>query len=131
MPMMFASKTPRDLNHDPLPHAWYSPNGFFSGRSGGPYRAAVGDSPGWRSEHAPRPEFDHVQHNAPNPILTAFRDHVAWRWVYLPEITTYAEDVETFDGLRDDSFVGTTPEQIDHACKVLQRLANLANDKEN
>lgn len=76
----------------------------------------------------PRPEFDRPQHNPTNPILEAFRDHVATQWVYLPEVSTYAEDVETFDGLRDDSFIGTTPDQIDHARRVLARLASLTKE---
>lgn len=60
---MFASKTPRDLNRDPKP--MIDP---FSGR-----RVAVADeSLGWH--FIPRPEFDHVQHNEPNPILVDFRE---------------------------------------------------------
>ena len=44
---MYASMTPRDLSHDPHPR----------------YDPAAN----------PRPEYDHMQHNAPNPILTWFR----------------------------------------------------------
>lgn len=113
---MFASKTPRDLNRDPLP---------FVTRDELRYRNSC--TCGCNiSRHDPRPEYDRPQHNEPNPILLAFRDHVAWNWVYLPHDTTYAEDVETFDGLRDGAFLNTTPAQVDHARKVLQRLAALS-----
>lgn len=115
---IYASKTPRDMNHDPRP---------FRNKYDGSRWADPGvDIDGLTVVHDPSPEFDHVQHNEPNPILVKFRRHVAWQWAYLPEISTYAEDIETFDGLRPDSFVGVTPAQINHARKVLTRLANLS-----
>lgn len=109
---MFSSRPP--FNDDPEPWLDYWE------------RSATQGAPG--DVFAPRPEFDRPQHNPTNPILEAFRDHVATQWVYLPEVSTYAEDVETFDGLRDDSFIGTTPDQIDHARRVLARLASLTKE---
>lgn len=109
--MMFASKTPDDIIRTPEDEALIAAVDFCS-------EEVYGLIPS---------KF----YNMANPILRAFRDYVAWAWVYLPNDTTYAEDVRAFDGLRDDSFIGTTPEQIDHARRVLTRLANLTNDKEN
>ena len=66
---MFASKTPRDLNHDPLPYLYASTDytaRFSHNNLGYPYASSA--------IYDPRPEFDHVQHNEPNPILIAFRE---------------------------------------------------------
>lgn len=46
------------MNRDPFPYVWYSPKGYPSGRSSGPYRALPGDAPGWRSEYEPRAEYE-------------------------------------------------------------------------
>lgn len=119
---MFASKTPRDLNHDPLPHAWYSPNGFFSGRSGGPYRAAVGDSPGWRSEHAPRPEFDHVQHNEPNWMLVGLRIDAAAIGIEQAAREHLMELDDVFDNSTEEDF---GIEAAKHARLVIDRILNI------
>jgi len=59
-----------------------------------------------------------------NPVLLAFREHVAYEWVYLPEIKTYAENVESFNGLEYDSFLNTTRDQVDFARKVIKRLVS-------
>ena len=67
--MMYASKTPRDLNRDPEP--WVIDMGIVCGE----FRSAVEWVGGEFAEtyHAPRPEYDAVQHNEPNPVLVAFR----------------------------------------------------------
>ena len=92
---MFASKTPRDLNHDPLPYLYASTDytaRFSHNNLGYPYASSA--------IYDPRPEFDHVQHNEPNPILVAFREQRP-----VPAVTEAA---------------------YLHARKVLTRLANLA-----
>lgn len=118
---MFASRTPRDLNRDP--HPWLDP-------TADPRR-----TPFWRTSYRmtgmvyePRPEFDHVQHNPPNPILVEVRLNCrtpevdGWNariaaLYYIEEVlpdATYAQSVRRW-----------TAEQIDHARRVLTRLANL------
>lgn len=101
----FSSKTPRDLNHDPQP---------YIGLYGDHVNAAAARWEGGRP-HAPRPEFDHPQHNEPNPILVSFRandqnpDPAQWaEWLRLPSLGPwhYAR--------RD---------HIDHARRVFLRLA--------
>lgn len=120
---MFASKTPRDLNHDPDPYVdqW------------GIDRNEDGDPAGYDFDvefrHDPRPEFDHVQHNEPNPILIAFRDlgekhgmapdevrNLARNWV---RKATYYEHHMNISGRR------ATNAQRNHARRVLTRLACL------
>lgn len=109
---MFASKTPRDLNRDPEP--WTDARG--ENRHG-----PIG---GWSSVWSPRPEFDHVQHNEPNPILLDFRDMHGDAQLWL----------ETIEGPEGDAFLAETPKEfgyidsdvIHHARRVLTRLARLA-----
>lgn len=111
----FASKTPRDLNHDPEP--WHDPRPGTS--------LFRGDGPWGHAFYDPRPEFDHVQHNKPNPILLDFRDMdgIAELWL------------ETIDGPEGDSFLAETPKEfgridaaaIGHARRVLERLARLSS----
>lgn len=104
--MMFSSRTPRDLNHDPLP----SVNPYDSSR----WR----DDGGWSEmRHDPRPEFDHVQHNEPNPILVALRGAGVHREAYIRGF--FASDPEMY------SWPKWSAEHIDHARRVLTRLAHL------
>lgn len=104
---MFASKTPRDLNHDPMP--WRNPVGNS--------RLDRQLHPGWW--HDARPEFDHVQHAEPNPILVEFRaasdgDMRGWHmWLVL------AREEMLSDGR-------CTLEHYHHAVRVLARLADMA-----
>lgn len=104
---MFASRTPRDLNHDHMP--WADPCGWRS--SSGHIGVKT---------YAPRPEFDHAQHNPPNPVLVALRRYVRVTGEALKEVRTvlYALDAGILNW-------GATDDQIDHARKVLTRLANL------
>lgn len=60
--------------------------------------------------YAPRPEFDHH-----NPILAAFRGEVAG--LGMPQSLKYFDETA---GPSTD-----TPEEIDHARRVLTKLANL------
>lgn len=103
--MMFTSKTPRDLNHDPHPVR-------IAGRQARSKRML------WSSDVMdPRPEFDHVQHNEPNPILVSIREG-------------YHDIESALALLQDDAREWWTPvvsdAHIDHAHRVLTRLANLS-----
>lgn len=108
---MFASKTPRDLNHDPEP--------FISHHG----RHEDADPAGWdfdvEFDYDPRPEFDHVQHNEPNPLLADLREF----WPVIIEDWIAALDDPWFmDGVPDE-FGVATEDHRDHAKKVLNRLA--------
>jgi len=92
---MYASREP--INTDPSPYAEWAGEIVFD----------------------PRPEFDHVQHNEPNPILIAFRkdarmhglaEALAYDW---PDHWMWFQDY--------------TDEMVTHARRVLTRLANLAS----
>lgn len=118
--MMFASKTPRDLNRDPLP--WWHDHDELCDVS----RLSGGHLPRSATKETeddifdPRPEFDHVQHNQPNPLLADYRldiAHTGWRdrdprdW--LKEVTT------RYPGIT----IPWRPAEMDHALRVLTRLA--------
>ena len=61
---IYASKMPFP-NRDPKP---------FIDREDGPGREIRQSwSDGW-TDYEPRPEFDHIQHNKPNPLLVEFRE---------------------------------------------------------
>lgn len=106
---MFASKTPRDLN---------SHVAFMTGAGTPPLCSC-----GWQGRRHDGPilaehiaEFDHPQHNEPNPILVAVRQTptiAPQAWLSKPllcgELTTsrYSQS------------------HIEHARRVLTRLANL------
>lgn len=124
--MIFSSKTPRDLNQDPLPFVWsgHDPAARKQDRCRTKHYA----SPDYL--HDPRPEFDHVQHNAPNPILLAFRAlgekhgmapdevrNLAGNWV---KRATYYEHHANIPSR------AASKAQRDHARRVLTRLAALA-----
>jgi hypothetical protein len=104
--VIYASRTPRDLNHDPKPYTDESgrhATGYFS------------------RDCRPHPEFDHVQHNEPNPILVSFRANDqhpdAQRWA---------------DSLRQpslSSWHNASPDHIEHARRVLERLAYLPKEE--
>ena len=110
---MFASKTPSDLNHDRLPY-----EGISGGRGMAPYVDR-----GVRARYTPRPEFDHVQHNEPNPFLSAFRLDVQ---LQSPVLST-ARCAQLW--LEHDIFTRIEPAaktaHVDHAREVLVRLARL------
>ena len=127
----YASKTPRDLNHDPFPY-----QSTQSAEIGLDYRvneASLIARPEQRQAYKldPRPEFDHVQHNEPNPILLAFRRDVAD--VFVAEQFNVAAIARSWiDGDALELFADMYPNEVlDHARRVLTRLANLATSKEN
>jgi len=114
--MQFASKTPRDLNHDFLPYIndcpdmWnrypdeYTANYF----SGGVYR------------FDPRPEFDHVQHNPTNTILPIVRRYSQARF----DMSQVAAATLVIDHWQNLLVVQeASEEERAHAFKVLARLA--------
>lgn len=79
--------------------------------------------------HDPRPEFDSPQHNPTNPILSTFRKDLiepggeesiatlAWSWV-----RALAAGKSAFT-------LGQGKRAVEHAHKVLTRLASLAKEK--
>lgn len=112
----YASKTAQP-NRDPLP--WVD-------REDGPgneIRQAWPD--GW-TEYEPRPEFDHKQHNEPNPILVEFRDVAGTHFPFAEDLAWWLKCLEdpTFDYTANG--YRWTLEQVDHARRVLSRLAKLA-----
>jgi hypothetical protein len=105
--VIFASKTPRDLNHDPKPYVDYQGQRHTE-------EEAMGDL-----DHAPRPEYDHAQHNEPNTLLVTFRTiwkgHPGTIQGYLAGITgAVTEDDEP-----------QLIARVEHARCVLTRLATL------
>lgn len=111
--MMFASKTPRTLNHDPRPWRPLTLQERYERQ----YDIGL--------HFDPRPEFDHIQHNDPNPILVVFRSdakHFEITWTPDRIAEWVAEETRIDLGAPDDY----TDEQRDHARKVLTRLAAMA-----
>ena len=112
---IFASKTPRDLN----PH--------------GVIMTGAGTLPlclcGWQRRRLDGPtlaehiaEFDHVQHNEPNPILVELRCHVELGADMRGQVQVFlnTEPAQWY------KHFGVTMRQINHARKVLARLAALS-----
>ena len=105
---MFASKTPRDLN----------PHSVIMTGAGTPPLCTCG----WQGRRFDGPilaehiaEFDHAQHNEPNPILVEFREE----W----ESTAFSELLHWWlPTLEENTYPGWTEPQIEHARRVLTRL---------
>lgn len=119
---MFSSKPPRE-NNDPYPNVWdgHSQYNQMRGdtdmfREGAPYNFE-------RYSYRPRPEFDHVQHNEPNPILVDVRDY--WAHANSP---IRANQVAIYLEVCDISAIQATPEQVEHAHRILTRLANMKKE---
>lgn len=110
--MMFSSKTPRDLNHDPEP--WHCPG------AGEQYRIPDGEQLEC-DVRVPRPEFDHVQHNPPNPLLRDTRDF----WPVILKDWIVALDDPNFIAETPAELGQVTGEHVAHARTVLTRLAAL------
>lgn len=116
---MFSSKTPRDLNHDPKPYRYNNSRDI---------RRALEDMPVNVVHYTrdPRPEFDHIQHNPPNPILAGAR-HPSEDWREWLAALNDPTEIFSWDADQDgDGDVRIcTPDMIDHARRVLTRLAQI------
>lgn len=122
---MYASRTPRDLNHDPEPWVTNEPEPM---RFGAELKPRRGD------RYDPRPEFDHAQHNEPNPILAyILREAVELDAQENPPILDLANTALYIltAGLEVGEYdEAHTPGEINHARRVLTRLANLAEKEQ-
>ena len=116
---MFASKTPRDLN---------SHVAFMTGAGTPPLCSC-----GWQGRRHDGPilaehiaEFDHVQHNEPNPILVELRvaADVDFTWAIARMLDALTYDHRAPEAMREVVH-RSLPEARDHARRVLTRLANL------
>jgi len=114
---MYASKTPRDLNHDPEP---YVCDRF--------HRHDQEEGEFLRATHDPRPEFDHVQHNEPNTVLTGLRTLMSGG-VHRPTGDFYADAARYLTGGTHAMDNPIKPGMADHARRVLSRLARLEGGK--
>lgn len=121
---MFTSREPGQFPRDPEP--WVAE---YDDGTDVRHATAEGVPTGVVFRHSPRPEFD----TPVNPILVAFRNSsLTWDWKSsVFEIGFYHWEV--FGGFKawneEDhalhSFTVATPEQIEHARKVLTHLARL------
>lgn len=118
---MYASKTPEQAGFKPLPYRFYS--------SG----IATGTPAGSHTYHDPENRFHGKQHNPTNPILLDFRESAqesdfegmgieaaAWLDVIC------SRDGDAFLALTPREYGRVTSDHIDHARRVLTRLARLA-----
>ncbi len=111
---MFASQ---QINTDPKP--------WLEWESDSRYSQAEVDAENerdrcWRGlGKRPRPEFD----NTPNPILLDFRENHGATGAWLNEITLDQLDAEFLREVGNAWDVPVTDEHIEHARKVLTRLA--------
>lgn len=121
---MFASKTPRDLNHDPKP--WVTEEGVRQASSEVPFRFG-------RRTYADFDPREHVQHNEPNRILVAFRERGD---VEYPEQWWHATvALRTFGGYAEwndprsyfHPLIAATDAEARHAGRVFARLERMRN----
>lgn len=124
---MFSSKTPRDLSHDPEP---YRARDWIDAEGEHYYRMTKDRA--WRVHDArydPRPEFDHAQHNPPNPALIAFRDLAKGHGMDAAETRNLARQwlarAHYYEHQMNISARDLTKAGREHARKVLTRLARL------
>lgn len=114
--MIYASKTPRDLNRDPEP--------YLNIETRKRYRTAPAGTD-YYFRYEPRPEFDPVQHNEPNPILVGLRRLIE-DGLHRDLAAFYADAATYLTGgthtLGDPIPAGAS----DHAREVLTRLAALS-----
>lgn len=117
---IYASMTPRYVNHDPEP--WLGR--VIGMRARDSLIGRLNHPENW--DYHPRPEFNHVQHNEPNPILLAFRQDVADVFV-AEQFNVEAIARSWIDGDALELFADMYPNEVlDHARRVLERLAGLA-----
>lgn len=115
----FASKTPRDLNHDPAPVR-------IAGKTARSKRVL------WDGDvFDPRPEFDHVQHNPESTVLSSFRKvgdaGYPDAWIAASFAATEFGGYPEWDDPRSYFHVFTTAsrDEILHAREVLARLQSI------
>lgn len=124
--MIFASTPP--INDDPQPYKY--PSGYRNNVGG----AYAGEWP----RIMPRPAFDRPRAHEANSVLIAFRKYAALKDVAPEHALEYwlfgFSSFEVFGGFKDwvapshpfHALVVASNEQIDHARRVLTRLANFA-----
>ena len=121
--LMFASRTP---NPEPLREYMECRHGDTP--DGSPYDCIM-CRPVWV-------EHPHVQHNEPNPILVAYRSHLAKHRLTM-DAPAWAFSIDAFDtfggyvtwndpATSRHPIITATDEQRDHARRVLTRLVSLA-----
>lgn len=119
--MIYSSGKHDKLTADPWPIQGYWPDGGKGGRYAYPF--TFQDVREFRRE--PRPEFDRPLTNPVNPVLVSFREDMLnarmgqeenqrddYEWLIGPDWENYWQE-------------HVTAEQIDHARRVLERLARL------
>lgn len=126
--MMFSSRPP--FNDDPTPWAIRRWDANPRPRSDHPDF----DAPEWfdrenSADYLPRPDFDRPQSNPVNPILADFRDMAGNARMWLDVIQS--DDGDAFLAGTPKAFGRVTADHIVHVIRVLTRLANFTNDKEN
>lgn len=113
---MFSSRRP--FNRDPKP--------FIHLAGGGRTSSPVGGTGYFRNIYDPREKYGRPQNNSTNPVLTAFRRQIAMQedeggFTGLAAEANYWLDMDEDEGVDRG---GVTPAHIDHARKVLARLAS-------
>lgn len=129
--MQFSSKPP--YNDDPFPYVWPEDRRTVH-MSEGPLRSMFSEGDGIALVYDPRSKFDRAQTNPTNPILDDFRSiyHETTPTIYqgyweLAEIwlELLDEDPAMVKSINWGALVDTvTGSQIDHARRVLNRLAS-------
>ncbi|MDL5351154.1 hypothetical protein [Microbacterium sp. zg-YB36] len=114
----YASKTPRMLNSDPEPWLGRSPvtNDLI--------RTPVAPAGLSGFHRQPRDYYNHEQHNEPNPILTEFREvHARPHLSAHPASWLAGHWIMNWTSHERYADESVTEQQLDHARKVLERLA--------
>lgn len=126
---LYSSKTPRDLNHDPKP--WQQP--WPGQRRSNVPEKRYGDTPADAWTWNPRPEFDHAQHNEPNPILIAFRGFAGKHGMAPDEVCNLAQQwvkrATYYEHRLNIRARSATKAQREHARHVLTRLAQTVEEE--
>lgn len=119
--MIFASKTPRDLNRDPEPYVSSAPD--FER-----YEQAEDNPKVHPVIFDPRPEFDHPQNNKPNPILIAARRAIAEGATFrdiADDLLGYQVGYPGCEHISDAFDAGYRASAPDHARLIFTRLAQM------
>lgn len=126
---IFASRTPESMNTDPEPWALRHYDGDVRPRGW----EECQKRPEWHDrenslDYLPRPEFTPKTTHPANPALVEFR----YLWSGQPDMLDIA-DYWVAEQLESDGenapMHDYTPEQVDHARRVLSRLAHLTKEQ--